>query len=333
MKKYNYSEEPLKIFGVPFFEQTKKLERLPERLKDTVPNLYLLGRRVTGARLCFRTDSPKFVLHMVYDNLKVDVGMSIFQCQSSAVFIGERANSRFAGIAYPSSYEDTIISTVFEKSDDMEDVTIWLPRNAWLTDLYIEVEEGAEVLPPTPYRYSKPIVYYGSSITEAAHARSCNGYNGLISRWLDVDFYNLGFSGSAKGEKELAQYIAAINKSIFVYDYDFNAPNVRHLEDTHEPFFKIIRESNPNLPIIMMSRPNFKMSKEDEERLAVVRRTYDNAVAAGDKNVYFVDGATYFDQESRPLCTSDMVHPNELGHYFMAKTICPMIRSILEAGC
>ena len=38
--------------------------------------------------------------------------------------------------------------------------------------------------------------------------------------------------------------------SIFVYDYDHNAPTVEYYRETHERMFKIIREANPDLPII-----------------------------------------------------------------------------------
>ena len=40
--------------------------------------------------------------------------------------------------------------------------------------------------------------------------------------------------------------------SIFVYDYDYNAPSIEHLKDTHKRMFQAIRTTNPNIPIIMM---------------------------------------------------------------------------------
>ena len=78
MKKYYHDEEPLKVFGVPFFEKTKRLERLPEEVRQAVQSLSFFGRRVPGARLCFRTNSSKFIVHIGYEELEVDVGVSIF---------------------------------------------------------------------------------------------------------------------------------------------------------------------------------------------------------------------------------------------------------------
>jgi len=330
VKKYDYNEEPLKVFGVPFFEQTKRLERLPEEIRRAVPSLSFLGRRVPGARLGFRTNSPKVIVHISYEKLDADVGVSIYQCQSGVVFIGDRTTSRYAGLVHPTSYNEFSATETIYKSGELEDVLIYLPRNPVITGVSIEVENEAVVLPPTPYCYQKPILYYGSSITECGCAMVSNGYNSIISRWLDVDFYNFGFSGSARGEPEIAQYINTIEKSIFVYDYDHNAPDIAHLEKTHEPFFKIIREHDPELPILMMTRPDFCKETDNADRRAIIRRTYENAVSAGDKNIYFIDGETFFDKEDRALCTLDMIHPNDLGFYCMAKTICPVIRKILE---
>ena len=61
-----------------------------------------------------------------------------------------------------------------------------------------------------------------------------------------------------------------------------------------------------------------------------ILKTYENALAKGDKNVYFIDGGTLFGDEDRTLCTLDTIHPNDLGFYRMAKRIYPIIKDILE---
>ena len=38
MKKYTCFDEPIKVFGVPFFEEKKKIERLPEELRVKLSN-------------------------------------------------------------------------------------------------------------------------------------------------------------------------------------------------------------------------------------------------------------------------------------------------------
>ena len=332
MKEFTYKDYPIKVFGIPHFDKHKTLQRLPSEVIEKIPNLSFLGRRPMGARLGFRTNSKRFSLKIEFDTLNVDVGMSIYSCQSAYVFAGERTSSRFLGLSNPHNYENKVFEKTFNKTDEMEDITIFLPRNEIIKNVWISVEDEATIEPPTPYKYSKPMLFYGSSITEGGIACNvCNGYNALISRHLDADYYNLGFSGNAKGEIEMADYINTIDMSVFIYDYDHNAPTVEHLSATHEPFFKRIREKNPTLPIVMMTRP-FAVYGEDEiKRREVVRKTYENAISQGDKNVYFINGEDFFKNDpDREVCFIDTIHPNDLGFYKMALIIEPIIKKILE---
>ena len=136
---------------------------------------------------------------------------------------------------------------------------------------------------------------------------------------------NLGFSGSAKGEPKIAELIASLDLAAFVYDYDYNAPTTEHLKKTHEPFFKIIRKAKPNLPIIMLSR----VSYPSDDRVAVIRATYENAKKAGDKNVYFIDGRDLFKDADISYLTVDGCHPNDLGFYLMFKNTLPTLKQAI----
>ena len=330
MKTYRYNEKPLEVHGIPHFEEHGKLERLPEEVREKVPSLNFLGRRCGGARICFRTNSPKFTVKMEFETLGFDIGLSIYHCQSACVYIGQRQSARYAGIVIPANYEQKITEKTFEKSNEMEDIVIWIPRNEIMADITVSVEDDAIVEAPTPYKYP-PMLYYGSSITECGCAsKVSNGYTSMITMHLDVDHYNLGFSGSARGEIEIADYINTIPMSIFVLDYDHNAPDPEHLRKTHEPFFRRIREKNPDLPIIIMSRPDFEYDVLSAERREIIKTTYNNAVASGDKNVYFIDGQQFFGEVDRTFCTNDCCHPNDLGFYRMTAVVEPVVKKILE---
>jgi hypothetical protein len=118
---------------------------------------------------------------------------------------------------------------------------------------------------------------------------------------------------------------------MFVYDYDHNAPTVEHLRDTHERMFKGIRAAHPNIPIIMMTRPKVYLTDEEKKRRAVVEQTYNNAVANGDKKVYFISG-----QELMALTdnegTVDNCHPTDLGFFSMARVLGDLMEKILGKG-
>lgn len=332
MQKFNYKDEPLKIFGLPHFEKTKELRRLPDETLEKLPNLSFLGKRCPGARLCFKTDSLHIKLKIRFETLSFDIGMSIFSCQAAAVLAGERSSSRFLGLCYPPDYETKEFEREFDKgSREFEDITVYLPRNEIIADINIFIDDGAKIAAPTPYKYPVPIVYYGSSITEGGCCCNIfNYYNAIISRHLDTDFINLGFSGSARGELSMADFINTLDMSIFVYDYDHNAPNPDELLKTHEPFFKRIREKHPDVPVVMMSMPKVTYDEENVKRRDIIYATYQNAVNSGDENVYFIDGETFYGESDRELCSIDTVHPNDLGFYRMAEVIEPVIKKILK---
>lgn len=330
MKTFSYKDYPIKLFGLPLFEKNGKLERLPDEVIEKVPSLEFFGKRCPGARLCFRTNSPKFTVKAKFGTLGPDAGMSVFSCQSFDVLAGDRQKPRFLGLVTPYNLQTFSFEATFDKGNEMEDITIYLARNEKIEDIRIEIEDDALIEEPTPYRY-KPITFYGSSITEGGCCSNVkNSYTSILSSRLDADFYCLGFSGSAKGELPVADFINTLDMSIFVFDYDHNAPDAEHLRKTHEPFFKRIREAHPYLPVVIMTMPKEIYDDVNDERAAVIKQTYLNAIENGDRNVYFIDGEEFYGPEERYLCTIDGVHPNSLGFLRMANIIEPVLRKILE---
>ena len=139
-----------------------------------------------------------------------------------------------------------------------------------------------------------------------------------------MDYINLGFSGNAKGEDVMIDYLASLKTSLFFLDYDHNAPTVEHLAATHEKLFLAFRKTHPETPVIMMSRPKAILVDWEQRRREVVETTYKNALARGDKNVHFLDGAAL-----TALCgnegTVDNCHPTDYGFASMAKAIIELI--------
>lgn len=245
-------------------------------------------------------------------------------------------NDVFSGIIAPALSDNTEFGGTIQLGKGMKEITVNFPLYNAVNDLFIGLKKGAVLKKASDYKISKPIVFYGSSITQGGCvSRPGLSYISHISRMLNLDYINLGFSGSCKAEKLMGEYISNIPMSAFIYDYDHNAPTAEHLKNTHESFFKQIREKNKELPIIMISMPNFKAwSQHDAEapiqRRNIIKETYENAVKAGDKNVYFIDGELLFGEKSWDSCTVDGAHPNDLGQYRMAEVIAPIIKAALK---
>ena len=223
-------------------------------------------------------------------------------------------------------------SATYGTDGEMADFTLHLPTNGKVFKLYIGLTPDSDVESPTPYKYEKPVVFYGSSITQGSCAsRPANIYEAVVSRHLDTDFVNLGFGGSCLGEDAVVNYIAGLDMSVFVCDFDHNAPSAEYLKEKHLPIYRTVRAKHPDLPIVFVTAPNIMPDYTWHiPRREVIRKTYETAIAEGDSNVYFIDGETFFDIEDRDMCTVDTCHPNDLGMYLMAKKMIPVLDGILN---
>ncbi len=222
-------------------------------------------------------------------------------------------------------------SSCFPLPGGMRHYVLYLPLYNGMTQFLLGFPQEAELAPGRVPKLNKPIVFYGSSITQGGCAsKAGSAYTTILCRRLDAAQINLGFSGNGKGEENMARYIASLPMSAFVLDYDHNAPTPEHLEKTHERFFSIIRKAQPQLPIMMISRPDFDVNpSESEKRREIIRRTYEHAIAQGDLHVAFVDGETLYGQLDRDMCAVDGTHPNDLGFARMADKLEPVFRSVL----
>jgi len=243
-------------------------------------------------------------------------------------YAGAGTGSRYLATRWP-DLGSSLLSSEVPLTGRWELVTLYLPLYDGLVSLELGVEPGASILPPPPCSVEPPIVFYGSSITQGGCAsRPSNTYCALVSRWLDSDFRSLGFSGCAKGDLWMADYIAGLPMSCFVYDYDHNSPSPENLRQTHRPFLEVILDRNPDLPVVVMSKPNPDLTGPDRERRDIVRETCEWAKARGAR-VWFVDGDTLLGTEGRENCTVDGIHPNDLGFWRMAKAVYPCLKAAL----
>ncbi len=329
MRFYDVENAPFAVYGI--YKEGGRYRRMPEAVAATVSEGVLgLHDRTAGGRVRFMTDSAKI---SIIAKMPFVSKSSHFALTGSAGFdLYEKTES---GYNYIKTYRpDTSITDGFESEivvdKKMRDITINFPLYSAVEQLLIGLEEGATLCAAPEYTYQKPMVYYGSSITQGGCAsRPGTCYQGFISRRFDADYINLGFSGNARAEDEIIEYVKNLDMSIFIYDYDHNAPTVEHLEKTHEKMFKAVRAAHPDIPIIMMARPRFVQSEDTLARLAIIRKTYENAKAAGDDKVWMLDGKqlmAYAQNEG----LVDGTHPTDLGFASMGKVLGDLLEEILE---
>lgn len=328
IKFYDVKDAPFQICGVKY--EDGKFRRLPEQVAERVSKgVSALHTNTAGGRVRFRTDSPYIAIYIKMPNVGKFSHMPLTGSAGLDLYVEDEGVRYVKTFIPPYDMVDGFESVIEVPYTDMRDYTIDLPLYSDVSALYIGLSDRATIAEPRQYTIEKPIVFYGSSITQGGCAsRPGNAYDHTLSRRFDFDYINLGFSGGARGELPIAEYIRDLDMQVFVYDYDHNAHTLQLLEETHERMFKIIRQAHPELPIIIMSRPKYHLRDIEQTRLEIIQRTFHNAKAKGDQNVYMLDGKTLMEMAGDEG-TVDNSHPNDLGFASMAKAVGAVLEKIL----
>lgn len=327
--------EQFSIYGLYSPHSPGYFRRMPTEIAKQVSNgVFELHKHTSGGRIRFRTDSP-YIAIKVYmpDGLNRMPHMPLTGSSGFDLYTEENGVDEYCASFIPPIRSTDGYESVFRFPSRRErEILIHMPLYDCVETLYIGLAADASLAQGKPYASDKPILFYGSSITQGGCAsRPGNGYSNMVSRILNLDHINLGFSGNAKGEDAMIDYLASLDVSSFVCDYDHNAPNYDHLKATHWPLYQRFRAANPDTPVLFLTKPDIRPGQEENNRRReLIRSNYEAALAAGDKHVGFIDGETFF--ASGPLrfdCTVDGAHPNDIGFLRMALPVAESLRGLL----
>ncbi len=327
--------DAIRVYGLYDYKNTTRFMRMPKEVADNVNDPVKNSHNyvTAGGRLRFVTTSNYIAFKAEIPHLNTVINSTPIAVSGFDIYIKKDGMDKyfrsmvqygFATLEPPYRPENGIWN-IASLPEGRKEITINMPHHQPINDLYIGLDSTAELSLREDYTYERPVLYYGSSITQGFCAsRPGLAYQNLISRRLDTNFINLGFAGSAMGEDAIADYLAMLDCSVFVLDYDCNAPDPAHLDATHEKLYLKFRATHPDTPVIIVSRPhifiNPAMYEECLERREIIFKTYANAYKRGEK-VFFIDGATLFEGDYYYDCVTDITHPTDLGMTRMASVI------------
>lgn len=330
---YNVRKAPFSIYGLYNPIESGLFRRLPEDVaQKTSENVWMLSTNTSGGRIRFQTDSQIIQIKVLYASRKMATPRATALSTTGAFCFDIYADGEFAGMFIPHNMaeinpfahfcvDDNMLDSMISFRDQkMRDIVIHMPCFADIFEIYVGVEEHAEVKKGKAYPNEKPVVFYGSSITQGACvSRPGNMYQNILSQKLNFDYVNLGFSGSALAEDAIIDYISQMDMQMLIFDYDHNAPTPEYLEKTHGKALEKIRSVQKDIPIFILTRPNLSGGVEEvERRRNIIYKSYQTLCGNGDQNVYFVDGQKVFHCFNKNMMTIDGIHPNDFGFYCIA---------------
>ena len=323
-------KKPFSLFGV-LQTEGGYMRMQPEIGEKVSESVALLNRHTSGGRVSFETNSPYVAIHAKCGQTRSAV-MPATGYGGFDLYLEEKDGLRFTNVFVPPLDVEKAYEGIYHfREEAPRKVLIHFPLYSSVEFLAIGIQQGSTVSPYSPYGNDMPVVFYGSSITQGGCvSRPGNAYPAVFSQLTRRNYINLGFSAGAHGEEEMARYIANLPMSLFVMDYDHNdCDNLSRLAERHPAFYRIVRERNPMLPIVIMSAPYAARTFYESHPMkskGILKDTYFLAKEAGEP-VAFIDGYEIFGAE-KDAALADRIHPNDLGHWKMANALIQCVGSM-----
>lgn len=325
------------IFGKAVEDTYAPFVRFPEDINQKArKDLNYLGGDAAGLYVQFRTDSP--AVHVRWSSVKKLTMSHMASVGSRGVDLYAKTDAgwRFVGSARPAlDYNETTRCIVKKMDAGYKDFRMYLSLYDGISKLEIGTEPGSEFIPVSVDKRKAPVVMYGTSILQGGCvSRPGMAFTNILGRKLDREVINLGFSGNAKLDLEIAELMARVeNPAVFVLD---NVPNDSSelILEKGEAFVKILRDAHPSVPIVFVEMAHYAhdfVSSESyadvEARNAAQHTIYERVKAAGDKNLYYVSGTGLNGSDGE--ATVDYVHTTDLGQSRYAERLYPILKAIL----
>lgn len=321
-----YDASNLRLEGKGWADTETTYHRLPPKAKGVVTTP-VWERAAYPAGLCVRfvTDSPGITA--MWDGSAGFTMNHMAPTGSAGLDLYERRGQDwvYRGTGMPEQTTTTCVLASDLPSSPTE-YMLYLPLYHKLAELKLGVTSNSTIAPagPRPRGKDRPIVFYGTSITQggcASRAGMC--HVAMLGRWLDRECINLGFSGSGKMELEFAPLLADIDAEVFVLEC---LPNMeKEMVDARvEPFVRILREKHPEMPILLVENP---LLRRDAPMNVSLQGIYQKLKDSGVKKLWLLPADKQL--AGRENGTVDRIHPTDLGFTRMAEVYLPVMQEIL----
>ena len=320
-------------------EDRKKIENVSEAV-------CWLASHTAGLQLKFKTNSTKILLDV---ELKAKHDMphmpATGQCGFDLYVYNELEHSYVLHntTTYPIGQTKYLVelSLFANYSTDMieREYIINFPLYQGIKDLKIGLDSSSKTY-PVSFKNEGRIVIYGTSIAQGGCvSRPGLMYSNILSRWLDMEVYNQGYSGSAMLEPIMGEIIGKIsNQKLLIIDAEANAGVDLTMEKNLDLFIKNYKKYQVDVPILLVSRCLFNLDLFDEKRINLkkyYKNFIDNLIKKYENEghkMYFLDGDEFFSGHKFHFTefTVDGIHPTDFGNYLIALKHYEIINKIIK---
>ena len=328
----------LMLIGQGYDNTELYYSRLPEDMKPvTRKAVWDLGLNSAGLAVRFSTDSKTIGLrwtllnhfimhHMAGTGIR---GIDLYQ-------LDENDHWQFIGTGIPNGKDTTKTQIVVSGMEGkLHEYMAYLPLYDGVTQVEIGVSRDAQIGMPRRdvlvKGKDKPIVFYGTSITQGGCAsRPGMVYTSIISRALNKECINLGFSGNARMDKALAEMVARVDADQYVIDCLPNC-TIKVMQDSAWYFLSYLAEKRPETPIYLVEHiwfshacVNLEVHRQIAEKNAYWHELYLKLREKGYDNFRYIPAERIFGPDGEG--TVDGTHLTDLGFRCMAESLLRHLR-------
>ena len=327
------------VYGKVSDATKTRYQRLPASLEGVSRNaVWRLGTQSAGLYLRFRSNSTSIHARWTSTYGSRLSNMCPTGVRGLDLYILVDGVWRHAGVGRPSDDKTTTYCMVKNMTPVDREYMLYLSLYDGVDALEIGVDEGASIeqpLAPTP-RTERPVVMYGTSILQGCSAsRPGMAHTNMLARALDREVINLGFSGNALLDLEIARLMASVpDPAVYVLDYAPNA-HAPMIKEHGEEFFRILRDAHPDVPVIFIEDVIFPhtlfdsaIRKEVEDKNFEQKALFERLKKQGEKGIYYIPAAKMTEPDGES--TADTIHLTDLGMQRYVDLVLPVIRKALR---
>lgn len=296
-------------------------DRLPASAQGKVPEaVWNLGHHSAGEAVRFVTDAT--TLEVRWELTSANLAMPHMPATGVSgvdLYVRHGGGWRWLATGQPRAQTNSAALATGLPAGNRE-FLLYLPLYNGVRSVSLGINAGAAVNPAGPWRsgVAKPIVFYGTSITQGGCAsRPGMAHVALVGRKLECPTINLGFSGSGRMEPALADLLAELDPVVFVLDC---LPNLstEQVKERVEPFVRRLREARPKTPILLVEDRNYadgflkaERRRGNESHQAALAVAYRRLKKAGVKDLHYLKAERLLGADGED--TVDGSHPTDLG--------------------
>ena len=224
-----------------------------EEIKKTSEAVEWLSNHSAGLQLKFKTNSTRILIDVKLRSLHDMCHMpATGQCGFDLYIFDEELNDYVHHNTGTYKINETnyraelSLFSYFSKELIEREYIINFPLYQGINDLKIGLDTISSTK-PVKYKNDGKIIIYGTSIAQGGCvSRPGLMYSNVLSRWLDIEVYNQGYSGSAMLEPVMGDILGRVsNPKLLIIDAEANAGCDLTMEKNLETFILNYKNHHP----------------------------------------------------------------------------------------